>query len=325
MQEINKRNARIWSMLGMRRVVGMLLGELAESDPAMMFATADVARYFGTEEFQKNYPDHYIDAGIAEQNLIGVAAGMQKEGLHVFAATYATFITARTLDQIRVNLGYGKIAVKLIGVGGGLAEDDLSATNMGLEDIADIRAIPNITILSPADATELVKMMYALIDYDKPVYLRLSGKTNIPVIYKEDYAFEIGKAICLAKGEDIAIIATGVILGTAKKITQELEKNGISVTLIDMHTIKPLDTDILDEICTHKLVVTMEEHMKAGGLGSAIAEYYAEKEQHPLMQIFAVEDAYPNATEYEYLLEDCGLDADTMLKKISEKYEKVGR
>ena len=116
-----------------------------------------------------------------------------------------------------------------------------------------------------------------------------------------------------------------MILGTAKKIAQELEKNGISVTLIDMHTIKPLDTDILDEICTHKLVVTMEEHMKAGGLGSAIAEYYAEKEQHPLMQMFAVEDAYPNATEYEYLLEDCGLDADTMLKKISEKYEKVGR
>ena len=222
-------------------------------------------------------------------------------------------------------LGYGKIAVKLIGVGGGLAEGDLSATHMGLEDIADIRAIPNITILSPADATELVKMMYALIDYDKPVYLRLSGKTNIPVIYKEDYVFEIGKAICLTKGEDIAIIATGVILGTAKKIAQELEKNGISVTLIDMHTIKPLDTDILDEICTHKLVVTMEEHMKAGGLGSAIAEYYAEKEQHPLMQMFAVEDVYPNATEYEYLLEDCGLDAKTMLQKISEKYEKVGR
>lgn len=150
---------------------------------------------------------------------------MQKEGLHVFAATYATFITARTLDQIRVNLGYGKIAVKLIGVGGGLAEGDLSATHMGLEDIADIRAIPNITILSPADATELVKMMYALMDYDKPVYLRLSGKTNIPVIYKEDYTFEIGKAICLTKGEDIGIIATGVILGTAKKVAQELEKN----------------------------------------------------------------------------------------------------
>ena len=164
MQEINKRNARIWSMLGMRRVVGVMLKSLAGLDDKFIFATADVARYFGTDDFQNAFPDRFIDVGIAEQNLVGVSAGMQKEGMHVFAATYATFITARVLDQIRVNLGYMKLGVKLIGVGGGLAEGDLSVTHMGLEDISNIRTIPGIAIISPADCVELVKALYELLD-----------------------------------------------------------------------------------------------------------------------------------------------------------------
>ena len=324
MQEINKRNARVWSMLGMRRVVGMLLEDMVQKDEKFMFLTADVARYFGTGDFEKNYPNHILDVGIAEQNLVGVAAGMQKEGLNVFAATYATFITARALDQIRVNLGYADIGVKLIGVGGGLAEGDLSATHMGLEDIADMRTIPNMTVISPADATELIKTLYALLDYDKPTYVRLTGKTNIPVVYTQDYKFEIGKAVCLHEGTDIAIVANGVIVGTAMKVVKKLEEQGISCKLINMHTIKPIDTEILEQIADHKLVVTIEEHMKAGGLGSAVAEYYAEQRTKPYMKMFAIEDFYPKATEYEYLLEDCGLTASIIFEKISNIYKEIG-
>ena len=160
MLEINKKNARIWSMLGMRRVLGFMLNELIKKDGRFMFVTADVARYFGTEEFQSDYPQHYVDVGIAEQNLVTVAAGLQKEGANALAATYATFITARALDQVRVSLGYMQIPVLLIGVGAGLAEGDLSATHMGLEDVALLRSVPNIRIVEPADCVELVKTLY---------------------------------------------------------------------------------------------------------------------------------------------------------------------
>lgn len=323
MQEITRKNARIWSMLGMRRVVGMMLSELAETDENFTFATADVARYFGVSDFQEKFPDRMVDVGIAEQNLIGVSAGMQKEGLHVFAATYATFITARVLDQIRVSMGYMKLGVKLIGVGGGLAEGDLSATHMGLEDIADMRAIPNITVVSPADGAELVKALYALADYDGPAYLRLSGRTNIPIVYTQDYDFQIGKAVCLKEGTDIVLIATGTMVGTAQKVAKKLEEQGISCKVIDMHTIKPLDTEMLDSLVEYKLIVSMEEHMVSGGMGSAIAEYYAGKVCHPVHQLIAIEDFYPNAGEYERLLERCGLTDTEIAEKVTIKYQEI--
>lgn len=323
MQKITRKNARIWSMLGMRRIVGMILNDLVKVDKNFMFATADVSRYFGTAEFQRQYPEHMVDVGIAEQNLVGIAAGMQKEGLHVFAATYATFITARALDQVRVNLGYMKLGVKLIGVGGGLAEGDLSATHMGIEDIADIRAIPNIIVISPADGAELIKAMFSLINFDGPAYLRLSGKTNIPIIYTQDYDFRIGKSVCLKDGKDIALIGTGTIVGTALKVAKELEARGISSRVINMHTIKPLDTEELEYLRKYRLIVSMEEHMRSGGLGSAIAEYYSDKEEKPIHQIIAVNDYYPDAGEYDRLLDACGLTEEKIIKRIIDQLKRM--
>lgn len=323
MQEINKRNARIWSMLGMRRVVGVMLKNLAGLDDKFIFATADVARYFGTGDFQDTFPDRFIDVGIAEQNLVGVSAGMQKEGMHVFAATYATFITARVLDQIRVNLGYMKLGVKLIGVGGGLVEGDLSATHMGLEDISNIRTIPGIAIISPADCVELVKALYELLDYEGPAYLRLSGGTNIPVVYTQDYDFKIGRAICLKEGKDIALIATGTIVATVQKVAKSLEKRGISCKVINMHTIKPLDTKLLDSLDKYLLVVSIEEHMLSGGLGSAIAEYYTGKQKRPVHMMLGVSDFYPNAADYMQLLEICGLTEEHIIRKIEKRYYEI--
>lgn len=323
MQDITRKNARIWSMLGMRRVVGMILSGLAEQDKNFIFATADVARYFGTSEFEKNYPDRIIDTGIAEQNLIGIAAGMQKEGFHVFAATYATFITARVLDQIRVSLGYMQLGVKLIGVGGGLAEGDLSATHMGLEDIADIRAVPNIAVVCPADGAEVIKAMYALLDYEGPAYLRLTGRTNMPVIYTQDYDFEIGRSVCLKEGTDIAVIAAGTIAGTALNAAKKLEVRGISCRVVNMHTIKPLDTQELDGLSDYTMIVSVEEHMAAGGLGGAIAEYYADKKTRPVHLMIAVDGFYPNACEYEQLLESYGLTEQRIVERIEQGYHEV--
>jgi Transketolase, C-terminal subunit len=311
-------------MLGMRRTIGMVINDMPDLDEKFVFMTADVARYFGTEKFQENYPDRIIDMGIAEQNMVGVAAGMVKEGSHVFAATYATFITARVLDQIRVSLGYMRLGVKLIGVGGGLAEGDLSATHMGLEDIADIRAIPNITIISPADGAETVKAMYALASYDNPVYLRLSGRTNIPIVYKEEFDFQIGKGNVLRTGNEIALVATGTMVATALEVASELEKKNISCTVVDLHTIKPLDEELLDQLKDHKYLVSMEEHMIAGGMGSAIAEYYSSKKIRPIQLMIGVDNEYPQAGEYDLLLEKCGLTTEKVLDKIDKFMKQMG-
>lgn len=323
MEDFTKRNARVWSMLGMRRVIGQVLNDMPKLDDNFIFMTADVARYFGTEKFQEAYPERYIDVGIAEQNLIGVASGMAKEGFNVFAATYATFITARVLDQVRVNLGYMNLGVKLIGVGGGLAEGDLSPTHMGLEDIANLRSIPNMTIIAPADGMEAVKAMYALAKHEGPAYLRLTGRTNTPIIYKEDYPYEIGKSNILRQGEKIALIAYGTIVDTALKVADNIEeKTGEKCTVIDMHTIKPLDESTLDELLDYRYIVTLEEHMKIGGLGSAIAEYYADKLNKPLQLMLGIDDSYPKASEYELLLDDCALSVEKVTEKVMDFIKK---
>lgn len=320
MLEVNKKNIRIWSMLGMRRMVGLVMQEIAAKDPKFLFATADLGRYFGINDLQMLWPDKVVDFGIAEQNLIGAATGLQKEGFHVWAATYATFITARALDQIRVNLGLMGFSIRLIGAAGGLSDGNFSATHMALEDVADIRAIPNISIIEPADGVELVKAMQALQDYDKPAYIRLTGRANTPIIYKDDFDYRIGKAVTVRPGKDIAIIAAGTILATALTVADDLEKVGISCQVVDMSTIKPLDEAILNTLVDRKLVVTVEEHMKAGGLGSSIAEYFAEKKDRPRMLIIAIDDCYPQAAEYEDLLIKCGLSRNRIFTKIQEKY-----
>lgn len=323
MIEINKKNIRVWSMLGMRRIVGPALKDIAEKDDNFIFATADLGRYFAYEDLVRSYPDKVIDLGIAEQNLIGASAAMQNEGFHVFAATYATFITARVLDQIRVNMGLMNLGVKLIGAAGGLCDGNFSATHMALEDFADMRAIPNMTVLAPADGMELVKTLVALSKHDGPAYVRLTGRANIPVIYKEDYDFQIGKAVTIKEGDDIAIISNGTILGDILKVAGRLEQEKISCRVIDMHTVKPIDQEILREISGYKLVVTVEEHVKAGGLGSVISEFYAEEPRRPIQQMIAIDDYYPDANEYDYLLDKCGLTEEKMLSKILKKYRLI--
>jgi len=320
MIEFNKSNIRIWSRLGSCGAYGMTMCELPVEDDKVVAITADLCFYSGLDRFKQKYPDRLYNVGIAEQNLIGVAGGMASEGLNVFASTYASFAVTRALDQVKVNMGYMNLPIKLIGLTSGLSVSILGATHMCYEDIAIIRSLPNIVILSPADCTETVKATIAASKYNGPVYLRLSGTMNAPIVYNEDYDFELGKAIKLKQGKDVTIIATGTMVYNSIKAAEELEEDGISCTVIDMHTIRPLDTKILDIECkSAKMIVTVEEHGVFGGLGAAISDYYADKMCCPIYKI-GLSDEYKHAGTYDKLIEDTGLSIKSIKDKVKQLY-----
>lgn len=321
MIEFSSSNIRMWSRLGSCGAFGAAMCALAEADEQLAVITADLCFYSGLSRFESNYPDKLYNVGIAEQNMVGVAAGMANEGLNVFATTYATFAAARTLDQIRVNMGYMKLPVKLVGLTAGLSVGILGATHTGNEDVAAIRSIPNITVLSPADTTETVKAVLAAAKMDKPVYLRLSGVMGSPTVYKNDYDFTVGKAIKLRDGRDISIIATGTMVYEALRASELLEEKGISASVLDMHTIKPIDEQAVTECANSRLIVTVEEHSIIGGLGSAVAETIAGFDFKPPQLMIGLSDNYVHAAEYNELIKEYGLTAEQITEKIIKKYK----
>ncbi len=316
MIEITKKNIRVWSMLGMRRILGPAMKDIIEHDRKVLFATADTGRYYAYDDLLRTYPENVVDVGIAEQNLIGASAGLQNEGFNVYAVTYATFLTSRALDQIRVNLGYMGLGVKLIGEAGGMCDGNFSATHMALEDISNTRNIPNMRVITPADGMELVKTLITLKDAAYPAYVRMTGRFPIPVIYREDYDFEIGKAVTLREGKDVAILSNGTLLGDVLKTAEMLAEEGVDCRVINLHTVKPLDEEALRAVAGYRLVVTAEEHLLYGGLGSAVAEFYAQEPIRPRMLMLSVGTQYPKAQEYDDLLKTCGLTAPQMAESI---------
>lgn len=309
-------NIRTWSRLGPCGAYGLAALELPEIDDSMVACTADLCFYSGLDRFMRKYPDRIYNVGIAEQNLVGIAGGLAKEGFNPFVSTYASFATTRALDQVRVNMGYMKLPIKLIGLTSGFSVGILGATHMSIEDISIMRAIPNITVISPADCTEFVKTVLALGDYRQPVYVRMTGTMGCPIVYKEDYDFEIGKAITLKKGKDVALIASGTMVYNSLKAAEMLEEVGIRASVVNMHTIKPLDTDCLDLLKDCRLLVTIEEHSVIGGLGGAVAEYVSQISGFaPLLKI-GINDIYPHAADYSYLIEKHGLTPHEIFTKI---------
>jgi transketolase len=226
MIEYTKENLEKWKILGIKNIVGWIANELAAEYPAFTLIYADVGKRIAIEGLEKKYPAQFMEVGIAEQNQIGIASAMALEGFNVFAVAYAPFITARVLDHVRVNLGYMKSPVKLVGLGAGLSAGDLGATHTALEDIANMRGIPNICVVSPADCTECVKIFDAVIRKHVPVYIRLTMNYEIQQIYTEDYEFKIGKAIILHEGRDLALITTGTITYQAiQAVKQSMSTN----------------------------------------------------------------------------------------------------
>ena len=319
--ELNRQTIRTYSLLGSHRTFGQVALEFPKIDDKIVVLAADQCSPAGLEYFRDQYPDKYYNVGIAEQNMIGIAAGLAKEGFKPFVTAQATFSTTRCFDQIKINMGYMGFGIKIVGLSAGLAIGQYGATHMSMEDIALTRVVPNMVVLSPADCTETAKALIAAAKDERPTYIRLSGWMNNPIVYKDDYDFEIGKAITMQEGSDIAIIATGTMVYNSIKAAKILAESNLSVKIVNMHTIKPLDADAVKKCCAAKLLVTIEEHSVIGGLGSAVAEEISIYTHKPKHLILGIEDHNVKSCEYNYLVKKVGLTAEQIADKILKTYK----
>ena len=320
--EFSERNIRTWAMLGQRGTFAMIVDYLASSNPEVRVLTADLGSLSGLDRLKKNSPQCLINVGIAEQNMVGIAAGLAKEGFLTFATTYSNFLAMRSYEQVRINLGYMGIPAHMVGTGAGVIMGMSGNSHYGIEDLALMRAIPNLTVLSPADATEAAKIFLSLQEYNKPTYVRLTGGLNCPMVYKEDYYFEIGKGITLKEGQHVTLVATGTVVAACVQAGQLLEEQGISARVINIHTLKPLDADIIRKACAEtKLIVTVEEHGLIGGLGSAVAEVKSALSSAPRQVMIGLPDQFYKPAEYSYLLDKFGLTAEKIAQRVLEEYD----
>ena len=314
---INERNIKIWSTIGSRATFGMAALELAKKIENFMVLTCDVSTSAGLDRFRKIYPEKYLDLGIAEQNLIGVAAGLSSEGFNVVTTTFAPFQTIRCCEQIKVNIGYMKQKICMVGIASGLVLGNLGYTHCCIEDIGILRTIPGLTIISPSDSLETVKALEASVQSDKSIYIRLTGSANNPIVNSKDYKFQIGKSIELKEGKDLTIFCSGAVVHNCLEAAKKLETKNISSTVINMHTIKPLDKEALEKACNKsKLIVSVEEHNVIGGLGSAISEFITTINNSPKQLIIGVNDTYSKGGSYKFLQEKHGLTPDKIVDSI---------
>lgn len=317
MFEITRMTARTCSMLGQRgSIFGQAVLEAAKEDEKFVLLTADLATLSGMDRYIKTYPDQFINVGIAEQNMVGIAAGMAAEGYHPVVTTYSTFVTMRSCEQIRHYLGYMNQKVIVVGSGAGLSQGFAGNTHYTIEDMSMMRVIPNLQILSPADAASAVKLFNEARNSDKPTYIRLTGNLNCQMAYKEDAAFTIGKSNRLLVGEDVTIFACGTMVTSALKAAKLLSNKGIEASVIDMYSIKPIDKDAILASKDSKLLVTIEEHSKMGGLGGAVAEVISEYAGFPRLLRLGIADVFDLACDYDGLLEQNRLTPSLIAEDI---------
>lgn len=321
--EITSSKIKLWSRLGARATFGQSILDIAKSRNDFYVMSADLAQSSGLARFREEYGDRFINTGIAEQNLIGVAAGLAKDGTNVFATSFSPFITMRACEQVRMNMGYMQLNVKIVGLGSGLIMSQLGNSHYGIEDAAIMRAIPGMTVINPADGLSIYKTVEALCDFRGPVYLRLTGGPNLPIVYENDYEFEIGKNVVIKDGKDICIFACGTMVYYAKLVAELLIEHNIDAKVIDVHTIKPIDTESIMQELNKKLIVSIEEASTIGGLGAAISECLVSKHQRPLQLIFGINDFFPHAGSYQYLLDECGLTTEKISSRIIQKYKEL--
>jgi len=320
---INERNIKIWSTIGSRATLGMAALELAKEIENLMVLTCDVSTSAGLDRYKKTYPDKYLDVGIAEQNLIGVAAGLASENFNVITTTFAPFQTMRCCEQIKVNLGYMNQKVCLVGIASGLALGTLGFTHCCIEDIGVLRSIPGLTIISPADSLETVKALEAAVKHNGPTYVRLTGTSNNPIVYTKDYDFKIGQSIKLRDGNDVSIFCTGTMVHASLEAAKILKKEKISCKVINIHTIKPIDKKAIESSCDSNLIVSIEEHNIIGGLGSAVAEHLSKLNKKPKQLFLGIDDIYGKGGEYNFLLEKHGLTPKKIVDEILLNYKKL--
>ncbi|MGB6197958.1 MAG: transketolase family protein [Candidatus Acidiferrales bacterium] len=284
------------------------LEELAANDPRVVAVVNDSVSSTKLKNFSKRFPDRFFNVGIAEQNMVGVGAGLANGGKLPFVCAASCFMTARAMEQVKVDLGYSRYNVKLCGMSSGMAYGELGPTHHSIEDLAWTRVIPNLTVIVPADAIETQSAMEVIALHEGPVFLRLS-RMPVPNVHPRDYKYQIGKSVRLRDGNDVTLIANGVLVSRALDAAALLDRNGISARVINMSTVKPLDrAAIIDAATITAGIVTVEEHSIYGGLGGAVAEVVAAS--CPVrMRILGIPGEFaPTGTE-EFLLEHFGLTA----------------
>lgn len=300
-----------------REAYGKALVELGEKNDKVVVLDADLAAATKTGMFKKAFPDRFFDAGIAECNMIGVAAGLATTGYTVFASSFAMFAAGRAFEQIRNTIGYPHINVKIGATHAGISVGEDGASHQCCEDIALMRTIPGMVIINPADDVEARAAVLAMADYDGPAYLRF-GRLAVPRINPLNYEFKLGKGVQLCDGKDVTIIATGLMVGEALAAKETLANEGISARVINMHTIKPLDKEIVAAAARETgAIVTAEEHNIIGGLGSAVAEAVCEVCPVPVMRV-GVEDKFGASGPAVEMLKIYGLTADHIVEKAKE-------
>ncbi len=306
--------------IAVRDAYGKALEKLGEIDEKVVVLEADVGSSTKSILFGKKYPERYFNVGISELNMVNMAAGFATANLTPFVNTFSVFMATRGGDPIQSLIAYDKLNVKLCGTYVGLSDSYDGASHHSITDIAYLRSIPNLTVITASDAIMAEKAVFEIAKYEGPVYLRLS-RAAVPVVYDENLKFEIGKGIVLSEGDDLTIISTGTILSNVLKAKEELEKQGINVSVIDLHTIKPLDKDLVLKYAKKtKAILTIEEHSLQGGLFSAVSEVVAEN--YPVLVKGIGAEDFAESGDYEELLEKYGYGVNSIVKLAKELVEK---
>ncbi len=296
---------------------GEALVELGNVRDDFIVMDADLAAATQTGMFKKNFPDRFYDCGIAEQNLMGIAAGIATTGKKVIVSSFAMFAAGRAFEQVRNSIGYPHLNVVIGATHAGISVGEDGATHQCCEDIALMRTIPGMTIINPADATEARMAVFAALDCDGPVYLRF-GRLAVPIIFDDNYKFEIGKGVELKEGNDVTIIATGLMVNEALQAHELLKAEGINARVINMATIKPLDKEIVIKAAKETgAIVTAEEHSVIGGLGSAVGEVVGEECPVPVVKL-GVYDVFGHSGPAPKLLDEFGLRAVNIAEKAKK-------
>jgi len=305
------------SRLGPRGTFGIALLAAAEENDRIVGITADLAITAGMERFRVQMPERFINVGIAEQNLVGVASGLADDDWIPFAVTFASFAAMRSCEFVRHHLGYMQQNVKMVGIGAGFAMGQFGTTHYSLEDVAVLRAIPNLTIISPADCTEVYEAVHALSVSSSPAYLRLTGVPSMPIVPQDGTEFRIGRARILRTGSDVTLIATGSMVAIALRSADLMTSQGLSVGVVNMHTLKPIDEIALGALVGQtSALVTIEEHSVIGGLGGAVSEVVAAIAGGPPLLRLGVGDMFPKVGAYEYVLAQCGLTDQSIVADV---------
>ncbi len=303
-----------------RDAYGKALKELGAEGNDILVLDADLAKATKTITFKKEFPEKFIDCGIAEGNMMGVAAGLATAGYTVFASSFAMFAAGRAFEQVRNSIAYPKLNVKIGATHAGISVGEDGASHQCCEDIALMRSIPGMVIINPADDIEAIQAVHAAAEHDGPVYMRF-GRLAVPRVNADDYKFEIGKGVELKDGNDVTIVASGLLVAPAIEAAEALKAEGIDARVINIHTIKPIDKDILVKAAKETgAIVTAEEHNIIGGLGSAVCEAISEECPVPVVRL-GVEDTFGKSGPALELLKIFGLDAEHIVEKAKKAIE----